>query len=236
MNQIQAHDHIIIGLGEVGSAIAAVFPLARVVDKEKGEEVDFKLDFKVMHICIPYSEKFVESVKHYQEQYNPEITIVHSTVPVGTCIEIGDVVHSPIRGVHPNLENGIRTFVKYFGGSKAVEAAYLFAQQGIKVKTVLESRVTEALKLWDTTQYGILIMLEKEIKRYCEQQNLDFDVIYTDANQTYNEGYSQLGKENVVRPFLQHMDGKIGGHCIIPNAEMLASPSAEKLVNDNSSL
>ena len=124
-------------------------------------------------------------------------------------------------GVHPNLEEGIRTFVKYFGGKAAWVPAEEFKKLGIDVHYTATAKTTEALKLWDTTQYGILITLQKEIYAYCKRNQVDFSQVYTHANQTYNEGYTKLGKPEVVRPFLDQQDGPIGGHCVIPNANIL---------------
>ncbi len=206
---------LIIGYGEVGKGLHKVLGKAYWIDIEGGtyqaEEVD------VVHICIPYSEDFNWEVNFWKEE---ALVIVHSTVPVGTCDKLG-VVHSPIRGVHPHMEKGIRTFVKYFGGKDAKKAANIFKKLGIKTRVYKDAKTTEALKLWDTTQYGRLIMLEKEIHNWCEKNKVDFNAVYTQANKDYNEGYVKLGRPEVVRPYLKHIPGPIGGHCVIPNSKIL---------------
>jgi UDP-N-acetyl-D-mannosaminuronate dehydrogenase len=207
--------HLTVGLGEVGSAIHKIVGgVYTTISKTTWDtsEVD------VIHICIPYSEKFKYLVEEYKG--HSDLIIVHSTVPVGTCDALG-VVHSPIRGVHTHLIEGIRTFVKYFGGKNAKKAAKVFSDLGIKTKVFKEARTTEALKLWDTTYYGKLIMIEKEIHTWCVKNNIDFDAIYREANKDYNEGYIKLGRPEVVRPYLKHMEGPIGGHCIRPNCKLL---------------
>ena len=207
--------HLTVGLGEVGSAIYKIVGgqyTTRTKSNWDGEDVD------VVHICIPYSRDFSIIVEAYQEV--GKLVIVHSSVPVGTCDELG-VVHSPVRGVHPELEKGIRTFVKYFGGKHAQKAAKIFQELGIKTKVYREAKTTEALKLWDTTQYGVLIMLEKRINKWCKENNINFDAVYTQANKDYNEGYMALNRPEVVRPYLKHIPGPIGGHCVMPNAKLL---------------
>ena len=209
--------HLIVGFGEVGKAIYHILgKMTPYVDHNKstwdGKFVD------VVHICIPYSDKFIHEVETYKSVSN--LVIVHSSVPVGTCDAL-KVVHSPIRGVHPNLEKGIRTFVKYFGGKDAYKASTIFKKLRIKTRCFKESRTTEALKLWDTSQYGRLIMLEKEIYKWCQDNKLNFKNIYTLANKDYNEGYTKLGMPYVVRPYLYHKEGPIGGHCVLPNAKLL---------------
>lgn len=207
--------HLIVGYGEVGKAIHKVIGKAYIADFEKitwkGEDVD------VIHICIPYSKDFNRIVREWREI---GLVIVHSSVPVGTCDKL-KVVHSPIRGVHPHLAKGIRTFVKYFGGKNAEKAAHIFMRLGITTYIFDKAKTTEALKLWDTTQYGRLIMLEKEIHAWCKKNKVDFDAVYTMANRDYNEGYMKLGRPEVVRPYLKHMEGPIGGHCVLPNAKLL---------------
>lgn len=231
--------HLVIGLGEVGSAIQKVLNCDGL-DFEK-ESTANGGPYDMLHICIPYGAAFIESVKNYIKLYQVKYVVVHSTVPLGTCDPEG-WVHSPVRGIHPNLEEGIRTFTKYFGGIKAAEVAQVFIDLGIESVITTQAATTEALKLWDTTQYGVMIALEKEIHAYCDRHGLDFSIVYKDANRTYNDGYTKLGKGNVVRPYLQHMDGPIGGHCVIPNAtilnnsEPLENPLVQKLLVLNEEL
>lgn len=207
--------HLILGYGEVGKAIHKIVKDAYIIDFKvdnwRLEPVDF------IHVCIPYSKDFNEIVGQYKEE---GLVICHSTVPVGVCDKLG-IVHSPIRGVHPHLEKGIRTFPKYFGGKGAKKAAEVFKSLGLKVKVFKKAKTTEALKLWDTTQYGRLIMLEKEIYAWCKKNKVDFNAVYREANKDYNEGYVKLGRPEVVRPYLKHIEGEIGGHCITPNAKLL---------------
>lgn len=227
--------HLVIGLGEVGSAVQKVLEC-------DGYDVSGALppseQYDTLHICFPFSEGFVGYTKAYIETFKPSLVVVHSTVPVGTCDKEG-WVHSPIRGVHPNLELGVRTFTKYFGSedaSRANLAATPFRDKGINCFYCPSASESEALKLWDTTQYGIQIMLEKYIHQWCEENGLDAEIIYAHANRTYNLGYTRLGMEHVVRPFLAHMDGPIGGHCVIPNAKLLDSDISRILLEFNSQL
>lgn len=209
--------HLVVGFGEVGKALYSILGKGNYwMDSSStnwhGEEID------VIHICIPYNKEFNEWIK-YWKSYRA-LVIVHSSVPVETCDKLG-VVHSPIRGVHPKLEKGIRTFIKYFGGKDAKKAAKIFGKLGIRTKVYKEARITEAIKLWDTTQYGRLIMLEKEIYKWCKKHKIDFNAVYTQANMDYNTGYERLGRHEVVRPYLKHVEGPIGGHCVRENSKLL---------------
>lgn len=213
--------HLIIGKGEVGSSLFNILKsYYQVFIRDKDDE--FSDQFEVIHICYPNGKNFVKITKDYIEKYQPKIAIIHSTIPVGTTKKISEIaVHSPIRGLHPNLEKGVKTFVKYFSGQKAKEAAKFFSDIGIKTKIFKKSETTELLKILDTTYYGWNIVFCKEIKRICDNLNLDFGEVYTIANQDYNWGYKKLGKENVIRPVLKAAPGKIGGHCVVQNCDLL---------------
>ena len=213
--------HIIIGAGEVGVSLFKVLTqYYDVVLRNKDSNLEGKFD--IIHICYPYNKNFIKISKFYIKKYQSNLVIVHSTIPVGTTKKISlTAVHSPIRGLHPNLEKGIKTFVKYFGGKKAKEAANIFSNIGIKTQCFKKSETTELLKILDTTYYGWNIIFAKEVKRICDKMKLNFDEVYTIANRDYNKGYKKLGKSNVVRPVLKAMPGKIGGHCIIPNTDLL---------------
>jgi len=228
--------HLIIGLGEVGSALANIFPEAEVFDINRFLNNPHG-PFDVLHICFPCTDQveFIKIVNEYKKRFGGNIVIIHSSVPIGTTAML-NAVHSPIRGVHPYLEKGIRTFVKYFGGFKAHEAAQLFEEKRIKTRVIRDSRITEAAKLWDTTQYGIMILLEKEIYKFCRDNGLDFEVIYAEFNKTYHEGYSKLGMSYVTRPSLMHKEGKIGGHCVVENANLLDTPLAKLIIERNKEL
>lgn len=213
--------HLIVGFGEVGNGVFQVLSehegnIMFIHDPEKGHDFDGEVD--VVHICIPPIDKFNEIVIEWKK--HAPLVIVHSTVAIGTCDALS-VVHSPIRGVHPEMKEGIKTFVKYFGGKQAEEAANIFSEIGIKVRIFPEARITEAIKLWDTTQYGVQIMIEKNIYQWCEENGFDIEDIYRTPNKDYNEGYVALGRPEVVRPYLKHYPGLIGGHCIVPNAKIL---------------
>jgi len=101
---------------------------------------------------------------------------------------------------------------------------------------VADSRVTETLKLWDTTYYAWNVVFEKAVWAYCQKRGLDFETVYTHANTTYKSGYEQLHRPGVARPILQHVPGKIGGHCLIPNCELLDDELAKFVLRFNADL
>jgi hypothetical protein len=225
------HKTLVVGYGEIGLALEKV--LGKVYDVHV---VDIKLTPKikyahVMHICFPYSKKFVREVKKYQKWYKPRYTIIHSTVPVGTANKCG-AFYSPVRGIHPHLEESLKTFVKYLAPRNKWLSKY-FTDVGIPTEEVDRPETLEVMKLYCTTLYGLNIIAEKEIRKYCQKHDLDFDVVYTKCNQTYNEGYKKLGFPQYSKYILEHHDGKIGGHCIIPNCELLKTNIAKFILEQN---
>lgn len=212
---------IIIGAGEVGLALREVLSGYRpdLYDTTFPSQPEGEYDY--MHITFPYSERFEEYVKAYQEKYRPKYTVVHSTVPVGTSERLG-ALHSPIRGLHPNLARGIRTFPKFIGGSAASEVADYFRRVGLKVALFDKSGTTEAMKLYDTEYYKVCIDFAKRVKTFCNKNGLNFHEVYTLANQTYNEGYTALGYPEYVRPVLQPIMTPTGGHCVEPNHTLIS--------------
>ena len=214
----------ILGYGEVGRAIAKFYQNPKIKNLNRDDNLG---GVDVLNVCIPWSDNFVITVKNEIKKIKPKLAIIHSTVAPGTTKKIGGmVVHSPIRGIHPHLFNGIKTFVKYIGADneKAGKMAKKHLESlGIKTTLFIPSITTEIGKLLDTTYYALCIAWHGEMKKICDKANIDFEKAIIDFNKTYNDGYKKLGKSNVTRPVLYPpRNNIIGGHCIIPNAEILA--------------
>ena len=222
----------IVGYGQVGQAVAKLysetdttktwfsFDKIQIYDPYQGMLDDIS-DVDILNVCIPYTKDFVSIVKDLP---TPNwYTVIHSTVPVGTTEKFGyKFLHSPVRGVHPNLYEGLKTFVKFIGGDEQLAEAYSGHLKTLGVETHIckDAKTTELSKLADTTYYGLCIAFTSDMKKLCDEYDLDFMEVMTKYNNTYNEGYKKLGKPNVVRPVLYPTD-KIGGHCVIPNAKLL---------------
>lgn len=212
-------NHLVVGLGEIGYALQNILK-SDWVDIKDG---DFTIrSYEFMHICIPYSSKFDDLVLQYQKIFTPRYTVIHSTVPVGTSRRLG-ALHSPVRGIHPNIEKGLRTFEKYVGGYGSGVVAGELIFKGIPAIAIENQEDAEASKLWDTTQYGVMILLNRYIKRWCDKMGVNFELVYTRYNTTYNQGYVKLGRSDVVRPYLKYMGGRVGGHCVTENAKLFSS-------------
>lgn len=103
----------ILGYDEIGRAIAKFYKNPKIKDLNRNDGLR---GVEILHICIPWSDNFIKVVKKEIKEIEPKLTIIHSTVAPGTTKKIGGIVaHSPIRGIHPHLYEGIKTFVKYIG-------------------------------------------------------------------------------------------------------------------------
>jgi len=228
------NNHIVIGVGEIGSAIAKLLGSDTLdITPEKSHFEERHYDF--VHICFGHSPDFAEKVKSFKARFSPTHLVIHSTVPMGTCKEL-TAVSSPMRGKHPHMYEGLLAFSKLFGGPQADVVAREFSLRGVTTRTIADSNTSEAMKLWDTTQYGWNIILEKMIWEYCAAHKVDFDTVYTWANQTYNEGYEKLGFPEYTKYVLKHIPGKLGGHCVVQNTDLLSHEVAEVIQKFNSNL
>ena len=226
-----------MGYGEVGQAIAKFYKNPKIKDLKRNDGLK---EVEILNVCVPWSKNFIDIVVKEIKEIGPKLTIIHSTVFPGTTQKIYQktknlVVHSPIRGVHPHLYKGIKTFVKYIGtdSKKAGDLAKRHLESlGIKTRVFYPSVTTEIGKLLSTTYYGLCIAWHGEMKKICDKYGVDFEKAVTDFNKTYNEGYKKLDKSNVIRPVLyppQKTSG-IGGHCIIHNIRIIKASIPQKKI------
>jgi UDP-N-acetyl-D-mannosaminuronate dehydrogenase len=80
---------------------------------------------------------------------------------------------------------------------------------GLKTKILSAPEATEVAKLTETTYFGLMIAWAQEIERYCDQ-----------AGQSYEEIVS-FYDEIAFFPKTKYFPGVIGGHCVMPNIEIL---------------
>lgn len=220
----------ILGLGEVGAAIKqltekqhSVFIKELEYDQTKGKKID------VLHVCIPFTQKFETIVVDLIGQLKPQLSIINSTVKPGTTTAIhaqtqANLVHAPIDGVHPHLYEYLFKFTKPLGAVNQTSyqlAKTHFEELGVKTARFNSPFETELAKILSTTYYGWNILFEKWVHQLCQDNAAEFEDVYTRYNQIYNQGYRQE-LPHVIRPILKHFSGEIGGHCVIPNTKILA--------------
>jgi hypothetical protein len=80
--------NLVIGMGEVGNGVFNVLRTKVSAYARDKEPIPILQKIDYLHIAIPYTKDFKDQVKGYMELYNPKVTIVYSTVPIGTCEEL----------------------------------------------------------------------------------------------------------------------------------------------------
>lgn len=221
----------IIGYGEIGSAVAALYR-RRGLDEPtvRDPKLGFSADASsadVVHVCVPgpVVPKVVGPARS-------QLWIVHSTVAVGTCRALRRdglrVVHAPVRGVHPRLVEGLEAFTMPVGGEDddVADACAVLARLGVRAVPFGHWENTELAKLLCTTRYGLDILFMRHAYDLCRDLGADFDRVYTEWTRQYSDGFEMLGQWWFRRPVLKPMPGPIGGHCVLPNARLLSSLSA----------
>jgi len=227
---------LVVGLGEIGRTL---FELLKEKDSFTVYGLDLdetkmraagqdnsKLPTEVdtMHVCLPCKNQdvFVATVASYAKHFKPKLLIINSTVLPGTTKKVQQsckclVAHSPARGVHKSPEHmkwELKRWTKYVGGAdtKAAEAARKhFEKMGLKVKTLKSCAETELAKLFETTYRAWMIACFQEMHRISRNFGAEFDDVVDFLEDTH--------RVRLDRPIM--FPGFIGGHCLIPNTELL---------------
>jgi UDP-N-acetyl-D-mannosaminuronate dehydrogenase len=220
---------LIVGYkGEIGSGLTKVIESSNKYNlfKKDIEDIEIKEKIDIMHICIPYFDNFIDIVVDYINKYKPELVIINSTLRPGMTQKIYEkikcrIVHSPVRGKHPNIDGGLLKAVKFIGpidNESGDIAKEHFESIGIKTEVLKSPIETELGKLFSTTYYALCIAYHQEMERICKKFNADFDQTVTRFNETYNDLCREINPK-VIRPIL--FPGQIGGHCLMPNIKLL---------------
>lgn len=227
---------LIVGMGEVGSALKEVLGSTYEIHTKDIGLSEVPKGIEMMHVCIRYSDKFLDIVRDYDRAYQPKIINVCTTCPPGTTEQLGShAVHSTTRGLHPNLASGLRLIAKHIGGPQSEAAAKYFRAAGVPCETHARATTTELLHLLNNLHYGANILFAQEAATMCRAFGVDF-MDYLRYTQTHNAGFTALGHPSKVRSVLTPPNGKIGGHCVAQAAAMLLACGAEseicKLVSE----
>jgi UDP-N-acetyl-D-mannosaminuronate dehydrogenase len=234
---------LVVGLGEIGGTVFDIlkesgnFQLYGVdLDKAKMKEAGATeppkgISVDVIDICIPVptKKKFLEISQDYIEKYCPKLTIINSTVPIGTTVELyklcgGLIAHSPCRGVHKNREymkKEFKRWTKYVGGatSEAGKAAQEhFELAGLKTKQLANCTDTEFAKLFETTYRTWMIVFFQKMNRLTRKYsaaNPDLKIDFDETVDFIEDTHRQRHDRPVMFPDV------IGGHCLLPNSKLM---------------
>jgi UDP-N-acetyl-D-mannosaminuronate dehydrogenase len=209
---------IVAGLGEVGK------PLFELISKHHDTigmdvaPVHVTGDVDILHVCYPYQIKdFIGETIRYVERFKPAMTVINSTVAVGTSRAVAErtgakVVNSPVRGKHARMFQDLRMYTKFIGALDTASgdlASKHFESVGLKTKLLSSPEATELAKLAETTYFGWIIAWAQEVERYCDRSNLSYDEVVS------------FYDEIPFFPRVKYYPGVIGGHCVMPNVEIL---------------
>ena len=210
---------VVAGLGEVGR------PLLELLSEHyKTVGIDIQLPAEpvgvvdVLHVCYPFEIKdFIDETARYINEYKPRLTIINSTVAVGTTRAVAErsgaaVANSPVRGKHVRMLQEMRHYTKFVGAMNPADAQFAaehFKAAGLKTKILAAPEATELAKLTETTYFGLMIAWAQELERYCDQ-----------TGQSYDEVVS-IYDEIPFFPTTKYFPGVIGGHCVMPNIKIL---------------
>jgi UDP-N-acetyl-D-mannosaminuronate dehydrogenase len=210
---------VVVGLGEVGKPLLKlVSEYHTVIGVDISPPPNDVKHVDVLHICFPFQvDDFIGESARYIQLFQPRLTVVNSTVQVGTTRAIADrtgtaVAYSPVRGKHARMLEDLRRYTKFVGGvDRAVgeQAARHFQSLGLTTKVLSSPEVTEIAKLTETTFFGLMIAWAQEVERYADQVGQDYNEIVC--------FYEEIG----FFPPVKYFPGVIGGHCVMPNIELL---------------
>lgn len=208
---------IVAGLGEIGRPLLAVLSQAYECAGIDIEPVEICMPCDVLHICYPFQiADFIGVTVGYIKKYNPRLTIINSTVGIGTTRRIQEragisVVYSPVRGKHVRMEEHLRSYKKFVAGfdpQSAKAAAQHFERAGIDVLAFRTPEIGELSKLLETTWLGVLVGWAQDVERMAAE---------------YGASYDEVNAFLIEIQYLpSHVfPGHIGGHCVMPNIEIL---------------
>ncbi len=220
MSDSQKKTTLIIGLGEVGG------PLRTLLQRQEPKTIGIDIEpasitepIGIMHICFPFTgqPQFQDTVAVYAHKYVPEVIVINSTVVPGTARAIEGAcgipcVYSPVRGKHTRMVDELCTYVKFVAGTDALAVERVmehFRSAGMQSEAMSAPEALELAKLLETTYFGLLIAWAQEMSRFA---------------QTVNADYLEIGRffrEISYLPGVLFQPGYIGGHCVMPNIELL---------------
>ena len=234
---------IVVGLGEIG------FPLYKLFSKSfitEGFDINSKLipkslkknkllPIRFLHISIPFSKKFNSDIIKLVKKFEPKGIIIHSTIKPTTTLNLQKklcvpVIYSATRGVHKRMLSDMKRYTKFFAIDSKMRNSVLMSKNyvnlmkkcGIKTKKVSNPITLELSKIiCDTSYYGWLINYAQMSKMIAKKYKVDYDEMWSFSD----EIHKFLGNRPKMFP------GFIGGHCVIPNLQLIDEHSLNQ-IND----
>ncbi len=245
MNKIMNKD-VVAGLGEIG------LPILKLISK-KENAIGYDLNKKLMneknykkfensktrflHIAIPVTENFNSNVIQLNKKFQPECIVIHSTISPGTTEQLQKKLKTPLifsatRGIHKRMLKDLQRYTKFFAISKNApkkqwainEYRKTMKKSGIKTKQMSKPETLELAKiLCDTSYLGWLINYAQLTNTIAIKHKVDYDEMWTFSD----EIHEVLGNRPKMFP------GFIGGHCVIPNIDLIQNQTLNLIKSIN---
>ena len=217
---------LVVGLGEIGRPLLEILRGAHDAAGRDLEDRPFD-GVQVLHLCFPYSTDFVAAAARYVSLYEPEVVVVNSTVIPGTTTEIHDktgipAVYSPVRGKHARMTEEMLRYRKFVAGTSAQAVALVdehFTAAGISTQRMSSPEALELAKLLETTYFGVLVAWAQEMDRFAGAVGAD-----------YWETIAFLEEIGFLPP-VAFQPGYIGGHCVMPNLDLLEQVRSSRFID-----
>ncbi len=211
---------IVAGLGEIGSPILKLLSKKQTaigydLDKRLVNETKLKklqdAQTSFLHIAIPVTSKFDSNLLQLYKKFKPECIVIHSTIGPGTTERIQKKLDIPL--IYSATRGAIKTYSRKMKNF------------GVKTKQMSKPVTLELAKiLCDTSYLGWLI-------NYSQMTNViakTYDVNYDEMWLFSDEIHKLLGNRPKMYP------GYIGGHCVIPNLELINNQTLNLIKKMNS--
>jgi len=239
---------MVAGIGEIGKPILKLLSKDNIVvgfdlnpdlmDERKFERYQ-NLKTSFLHIAIPVTGKFINNVLKLCKKFQPECIVIHSTVKPGTTEELQGkltipVIYSATRGVHKRMIYDLKRYTKFFVISanaprgKWASSRYvkLMKRCDIKTKKMSKPETLELAKIiCDTSYLGWLINYAQLSNMIAIKHGVDYDEMWSFSD----EIQEFLGNRPKLYP------GYIGGHCVIPNLDLINSDTLNLIKKMNNS-
>ena len=237
---------VVAGLGEIGRPILELIMKVSpaigydieesLIDKEKIKKYE-KYPTTFLHICIPFTEKFIANIISLNKKFKPKCIVIHSTISPNTTTKIQTqtdvpVMYSATRGVHKRMLSDLKRYSKFY----AIEpnapnfvwasSSYSKIMKNCNVKTRRMSNplTLELAKIVvDTSYYGWLITYAQLSNMIAIKNKVDYDEMWSFSD----EIHKFLGNRPKMFP------GFIGGHCVIPNLDLIKNNTLDLIKEIN---
>ncbi|MDE1877942.1 MAG: hypothetical protein KGI07_05360 [Thaumarchaeota archaeon] len=238
---------VLCGLGEIGSPLLKLISTSiKIVGYDvnpklinESELLKFSLmQTELLHICIPYGEKFEKNVMELISKFKPLGVVIHSTIKPGTTERLQKkssipIMYSATRGIHKRMMSDLKRYVKFYSvydwapRSKWAKKTYenRMKKAGVTTKKMSSPLALELAKIVvDTSYYGWLINYAQLSNMIAIQNKVDYDEMWSFAD----EIHKYLGNRPKMFP------GFIGGHCVIPNLDLMNNETLDLIREINS--